>query len=70
MPAVLLEDERELLANELRARHTPLPGGAREKPIDLGFECDRLRLLLLSAIEEMLPAATELSRIHVRDSGC
>lgn len=45
MPPVLFEHQRQLLPNELRARHTPLAGGARQEAIVLRVERDGRRLL-------------------------
>src|ERR1043166_2190489 len=45
MPPILLEHQRELLANEFRPRHAALAGRSREQAVIRGIKGDRRRLL-------------------------
>jgi hypothetical protein len=45
MPAVLLEHQRQVRANELRARHAALFGGPGSQPVVIRIERNRGRLL-------------------------
>lgn len=46
MPAILLEHESQLLANELRTRNASLARRDRQQPVVLRIEGDRRRFLL------------------------